>query len=88
MTHDRVHSDQFLITQDFFAMMLGVRRTSVTEVAGELKHQKLIDYNRGLDDRFHETGLDGTGSLLVDSSFETERGVVSWQDGVRRSSWR
>jgi hypothetical protein len=41
-----------------------------------------------LDDRFHETGLDGTGSLLVDSSFETERGVVSWQDGVRRSSWR
>jgi len=43
---------------------------------------------RQLDDRFHETGIDGTGSLLVDSSFETERGVVSWQDGVRRSSWR
>jgi hypothetical protein len=41
-----------------------------------------------LDDRFHETGIDGTGSMLVDSSFETERGVVSWQDGVRRSSWR
>jgi hypothetical protein len=41
-----------------------------------------------LDDRFHETGIDGTGSVLVDSSFETERGVVSWQDGVRRSSWR
>jgi transposase len=29
-----------------------------------------------LDDRFHETGIDGTGSMLVDSSFETERGVV------------
>ena len=28
-----------------------------------------------LDDRFHETGIDGTGSMLVDSSFETERGV-------------
>src|SRR3979490_663037 len=32
-----------------------------------------------LDDRFHETGIDGTGSMLVDSSFETERGVVSWR---------
>ena len=42
----------------------------------------------GLDDRFHETGIDGTGSKLVDSSFETERGVVLWQDGGRRSSWR
>jgi len=41
-----------------------------------------------LDDRFHETGIDGTGSKLVDSSFETERGVVLWQDGGRRSSWR
>ena len=41
-----------------------------------------------LDDRFHEIGIDGTGNMLVDSSFETERGVVSWQDGVRRSSWR
>jgi hypothetical protein len=43
---------------------------------------------RKLDDRFHETGIDGTGSMLVDSSFETERGVVSWQDGGRRSRWR
>ena len=33
MTHDRVHSDQFLLTQEFLGMMLGVRRTSVTEVA-------------------------------------------------------
>jgi CRP-like cAMP-binding protein len=49
MTHDRVHSDQFLLTQEFLGMMLGVRRTSVTEVAGGLKHQKLIDYSRGLE---------------------------------------
>ncbi len=38
---------------------------------------ELVDYalSRILDDRFHETGLDeacvdGTGSMLVDSSFE------------------
>jgi hypothetical protein len=27
MTHDRVHSDQFLLPQEFLAMMLGVKRT-------------------------------------------------------------
>ena len=58
MTHDRVHSDQFLLTQEFLGMMLGVRRTSVTEVAGELKHQKLIDYSRGLVTILNRSGLE------------------------------
>jgi CRP-like cAMP-binding protein len=47
MTHDRAHSDQFLLTQEFLGMMLGVRRSSVTEVAAKLKHRNLIDYRRG-----------------------------------------
>lgn len=47
MTHDRVQSDKFLLTQEFLGMMLGVRRTSVTEVASKLKHRKLIEYSRG-----------------------------------------
>jgi CRP-like cAMP-binding protein len=58
MTHDRVHSDRFLPTQEFVAMMLGVRRTSVTEVAGELKHQKIIDYSRGLVTILNRSGLE------------------------------
>jgi hypothetical protein len=58
MAHDRVHSDQFLLTQEFLGMMLGVRRTSVTEVAGELKHQKLIDYSRGLVTILNRSGLE------------------------------
>ena len=37
MTHDRVQSDDFLLTQEFLAMMLGVRRTSVTASANRLK---------------------------------------------------
>jgi hypothetical protein len=60
------------------------RRAALTQINTELEGE----WKRELDDRFHETGIDGTGSMLVDSSFETERGVVSWQDGVRRSSWR
>src|SRR5579863_5552429 len=47
MTHDRVQSEQFLLTQEFLGMMLGVRRTSVTAAAGMLKRQKLIEYRRG-----------------------------------------
>ncbi len=47
MTHDRVQSDRFILTQEFLGMMLGVRRTSITLTAKQLKQQKLIDYSRG-----------------------------------------
>ena len=58
MTHDRVQSDQFLLTQEFLGMMLGVRRTSVTEVARELRHRKLIEYSRGRVTILSRTGLE------------------------------
>jgi CRP-like cAMP-binding protein len=47
MTHDRVQSDRFILTQEFLGMMLGVRRTSITLTAKKLKQRKLIDYSRG-----------------------------------------
>jgi CRP-like cAMP-binding protein len=47
MTHDRVQSDRFILTQEFLGMMLGVRRTSITLTAKQLKRQKLMDYSRG-----------------------------------------
>jgi CRP-like cAMP-binding protein len=47
MTHDRMHSDEFLLTQEFLAMMLGVQRTGVTAVAGALQRADLIRYKRG-----------------------------------------
>lgn len=46
-SHDRVGRDQFLLTQEFFAQMLGVRRASVNAVATRFKRQGLIDYRRG-----------------------------------------
>jgi CRP-like cAMP-binding protein len=48
MTQDRVHSNQFMLTQEFLAHMLGVHRPSVSLVAGILQKAGIITYKRGL----------------------------------------
>jgi CRP-like cAMP-binding protein len=39
--------DELPLTQEFLAQMMGVRRTSVTEVASELQQAGMISYSRG-----------------------------------------
>jgi CRP-like cAMP-binding protein len=43
---DRVHRDQFKMSQEFLSHMLGSTRPTVTLVAGRLKKEKLITYLR------------------------------------------
>lgn len=47
MCRDRVDVDEFAITHDFLSMMLGVRRSSVTDAVHLLEGQQLIKATRG-----------------------------------------
>src|SRR6201996_7895679 len=47
-TADRAGGDTVNLTQEFLAEMLGVRRTSVTEVANKVQAAGVIQYSRGV----------------------------------------
>src|ERR1700719_4415552 len=74
MTRDRMPSDEFLLTHEFLGMMLGVRRTTVTDVMGSLQKAGLIRYRRGhvtiLD---HEALRERAGECYEISKLEFDR---------------
>jgi CRP-like cAMP-binding protein len=47
MAHDRMVADEFPLTQEFVAMMLGATRPTVSVVAGMLQKAGLITYHHG-----------------------------------------
>ena len=81
MARDRMGGDEFPLTQEFVAMMLGARRPTVTIVAGTLQKAGLITYRRG-----HLRILDG--ARLEALSCECYRTTTDLMDAVMKRARR
>ena len=58
MCRDRVETEEFVLTHEFLAEMLGVRRQTVTVIAGKLQTAGLITYHRGVIRILNRKGLE------------------------------
>jgi CRP-like cAMP-binding protein len=60
LSHDRLNSDELVMTQELIANMLGVRREGVTLAAHRLQESGLISYARGHINILDRRGLEAT----------------------------
>lgn len=60
MASDRIGSKSLLLTQEFLAAMLGVRRSGVSEAMSELQRSGLLRYRRGEITIIDRVGLEQT----------------------------
>ena len=57
-SHDRVGRDQFELTQELLAVMLGVRRATITLIATDMQRAGLIEFERRGITILSQTGLE------------------------------
>ncbi len=82
MSQDRAQQPRFHLTQAFVALLLGVRRVSVTVAAGELQRLGLIDYHRGEVEVIDRKGLQAKACTCYAMDARITRDLMA--DGVRQ----
>jgi CRP-like cAMP-binding protein len=87
ITHDRVGADEFPMTQEFLGQMLGVRRASVSVVAGMLQGDGLISYLHGRIRILDRAALESS-SCLCYRLVRQEYGRLLEPDGNRTTRSR
>jgi CRP-like cAMP-binding protein len=93
MIQDRVESDDIELTQSFVALMLGIRRPTVTLVARELQKRGLLDLRRGHFTIINRPKLEAAScecyqqvKKLYDNLYDKHRGSENRRAVTRRSS--
>jgi CRP-like cAMP-binding protein len=77
LAHDRVGKNEFPLTQEFVAMMLGASRPTVTVVAGTLQKAGLITYHRGLLKIVNREKLESASCECYRTATDLLRNVIS-----------
>lgn len=93
MSRDRANSNEFHLTQEFLAYMLGVRRVGVTEAATALQAKGLIRYRRGEITILDSAGLKkascacyAKGNRIYDATMKRSRKARPLDSGRIRAS--
>ena len=76
MTHDRMHEQDFHLSHEFLAVMLGVQRPTVSIVAATLQRAGLISYHQGLVSILDRKGLEAASCecyTLIRAQFDRLR---------------
>jgi Crp-like helix-turn-helix domain len=76
VSRDRAASNEFYLTQEFIAYMLGVRRVGVTRAAGILQERRLVHYSRGRITILDGRGLEGVSCECYATAWETYARVM------------
>ncbi len=82
MTADRAEVGGLPLTQEYLAVMVGVQRTTVTAIAGELRDRGIIRFKRGVVEILDRTALEKASCECYDPLREVFLSLTSPGAGV------